>query len=646
MTSPAAPPASVIPRHATDESLRHARAADQGRATTTALRVLGVASLVLSLSTETVPFALAFHQASAAAGPGLGLLLASQLLAAVALLLPRHHRASPWVLLVALCGGVALMMRHTNGFDAARLLVPGYWIFPLVALSMRSRRRRDYCTFAGFAAVAMMLVQYRFVGTNHLADLADHLWIIHPVLLVLLFGDAIIAIDRARSLAVERSHSAAQDKRQLETEDLGQQAADQLLDGQLLPALRRLGEGDDPQGAQEAAQVAWHRVQQAVNRRRTAQIETMIQTNPALHRVDLRVSGATSPVPTALAEAMADATETYLVGLGQPAGSAHVTVRQQGDRNSVVVVNPDADPRQMLVRLGHGHEIFQRMDDVGGQASVTAHADGGSELTLRWPRVERSGPAAWAAAPNQLVRRKLTRTAWPTLTTGALMTPFAMAQLSNPFAALVCGLVLLVVGVATAVVLRRRALPLPALLTLVGLAVLVWLTNLWLVPQSPYYDSPLWTAWGASALVHLVVLSTRLSVGTLITTVWAAIQLLGIAVRYDGLMTLWDHSFLVITGAGDVIITLLVLWVARSSATQEADAARTASQLREAATRLQMSSGMQQQWSTLVTERAVPLLRKVSEGTADPTDPRVQADARWTVQLLRRERSALFAPHG
>lgn len=160
------------------------------------------------------------------------------------------------------------------------------------------------------------------------------------------------------------------------------------------------------------------------------------------------------------------------------------------------------------------------------------------------------------------------------------------------------------------------------------------------MPAPPEIDYPFWLGWSASALIHLVVLSETISVGLFLAVSWTVIQIGGIALRYGSWTEVWWHSFLVITGGGDVIITLLVLWVARTAAAQEAEAKAIATSLRAATTRLQMTSDVQRHWSRVVTQEALPLLDGIAAGELDPDDPQVQARARAVERVLRAERAS------
>lgn len=611
--------------------------------TTTALRVLGLASLALTLTTETVPLTLAFGSAESEAGLGLALLLASQLLAGVALMLPRHHVVIPWILLALLGGGIAEMMSHTENFRAAEYLLPGYWLLPLISVAMRSKKRQVYGSFALIGAAAMMVVQQVYVGVHNWVGVADHVWILQPTMLVLLFGDAVISIDKARGEAVERSLTAQQEQEEQQGLDQGRREADRILNEHVLRALALVGGPGSTRRIIEELRGAWATVEVADSRRRTTRLERQLRLDRRLRGAGVVVEGETAPIPMALARAFCDAVAAAVAPRDTVAGGPAIraVVSEVEDHRRVQLTLPRSPGHRGADRGFDLGEVQQRMAEVGGQAEATPAAGGGHVIDLRWPRQVPGAPAAaWNAAPDRLVRRKLTRTAWPTLITGLLMTLMANTETIRPAVGLTAGLLAFLVGGVTAALLRRYRIGRAGMAGVSLLALSVWALNLWLVPAPPEIDYPLWLGWSASALIHLVVLSETISVGLFLAVSWTVIQIGGIALRYGSWTEVWWHSFLVITGVGDVIITLLVLWVARTAAAQEAEAKAIATSLRAATTRLQMTSDVQRHWSRVVTQEALPLLDGIAAGELDPDDPQVQARARAVERGLRAERAS------
>lgn len=604
----------------------------------TALRLMGVVSLVLTLTTETIPLVLGFHAADPGATAGLALLLLSQLGALAALLLPDHCRATPWVLLALLAGGIAVMTHHSAGYDVADQLLPGYWFFPLLAVSMRSRRRRDYVVFALVGLVVLVLLQDATVGTRTAEDVADQLWILQPVALALLFGDALIRLDDARTSALaSRMHAQeALDAEQGAVQ--AQRAADRLVDEHLLPALGQV-RGRTPRVRIVAACIdAWEVLDAAARQRRTIRLEEYLREDPAVVANEATVEGHTGPVPVAMAAAFAASVRAALSdAAGQPRRTrATITVEGLDDERRVRV----SDPRP----LARGREAQDRavaapLVAIGGQAS-SCHAQGApGTVELRWPREEHGASRrALREEPDQLVRADLTRTAWPTLATTLLMTLLCADGVSRPALGTALGIVTVLLGVVAAAVASRRALPRAVVVLLLTAALAVWAVNLWLVPTSPAIDYPLWLAWGGSALVHLAVLSEPVATGAVLTGTWALAEVAGLVLHY-GWAGAWAHSFLVVTGAGDVLITLLVLWVARGTAAQQAADADIAARLRAAVSRQQLVAAVQQYWGPAVTERALPLVRGIADGSLDPTEPQVQDAAAEAAVAVQRERT-------
>lgn len=133
--------------------------------------------------------------------------------------------------------------------------------------------------------------------------------------------------------------------------------------------------------------------------------------------------------------------------------------------------------------------------------------------------------------------------------------------------------------------------------------------------------------------------------GVLVTALWAAYQAGGLWLRFRNPWAIWDHSFLLITGAGDVLLTLVVLMVAQHTATQEAEAAEQASHRLAAIAQMQAQGQLDQFWSQRVTQDALPLLKAVGDGQVDPRE----AVVRHTSTLLEaqlRDELVLGPQHG
>ncbi|GAB2491203.1 hypothetical protein GCM10027030_26800 [Luteococcus sediminum] len=234
-------------------------------------------------------------------------------------------------------------------------------------------------------------------------------------------------------------------------------------------------------------------------------------------------------------------------------------------------------------RLGVLGSIGRRMTDAGGAAVMHTSPGQGTSVVLTWPHAGPEDPRrAWTVAPDDLSRPLLVRTALPGLAAGLVMTLLMAPRSASPALALMAGLVSVLLGLQAMRVLRRSPMNRMLFATLCAAAVLGWAVNLWLVPQSPRIDYALWMAWISSTLVHLMVLSLSLNLGTVVASGWMLLQATMMLLRYRDPGLLWELSSLLTAGAGDIAVTLLVLLSVRTVAEQASGALQRASRLRMA----------------------------------------------------------------
>ena len=127
------------------------------------------------------------------------------MLAGVTLFVRRHREWHAWALLAMMLTGMVLVVNTAGPFPALELLVPGYWLFPIVTLMLRSGQRRRYVPSILGATALTMAAQTLCSHDFDWMYLADHLWILQPALELLLFGDAVVMITRHldRSVAAD-----------------------------------------------------------------------------------------------------------------------------------------------------------------------------------------------------------------------------------------------------------------------------------------------------------------------------------------------------------------------------------------------------------------------------------------------------------
>ncbi|MEL4358376.1 MULTISPECIES: sensor histidine kinase [unclassified Luteococcus] len=616
------------------------------KTSSSALRALGLTQLLLVLSTETLSFVIDGWSAAPGARFGLACLLLSQVLAGLALLLRREKMWHAWLLYALLAVGIGDALTHPGEYDVVGLMIPGFWLVPLVVVALRTHRRRKYLTFAGITTGSMLILMVLLTGFQSFTAMTGYLWLVLPVAQTLLFGEAIIQIAESRDAAVARQVRTELQHQQETAQIAARREAARLLHDHVLHALHALSRppaGTPVELVRDECRTAYRTLTEQTPAGDVARVEDLLRADPLVAEAGAVLSGNSEPVPTAAAQAMAAAAHEALRNVQRHARATRVGIRVASlagvVRMAIVDDGRGFDPaRRAVDRMGVGRSILQRLDDVGGRAEITSQEGSGTRVTLEWPRQgDAADSSLWYHAPSRAMRRHLTRAAWPGLAFSAALSPFAATRSSHPTPLLLLSALGLALGCAAAVVLSRRQLrPLGVPLLLMS-AWGLWAVNLWALPIPPEYDYPLWMAWLGSSLVHLVVLSSRLSVGAVVTALWAGFQAGGMWLRFQNPWAIWDHSFVLITGAGDVLLTLFVLAVTQHVAAQEAQAAEQASHRMAAIAQMQTQSQLDQFWSQRVTQEALPLLQSVGQGAIDPQEVIVRQTSTLLEAQLRDE---------
>ncbi|MGO4957671.1 sensor histidine kinase [Luteococcus sp. Sow4_B9] len=613
--------------------------------TVKSLRVLGIAALLLIGSTETLPFITTLHSEAPATAPGLLLLLLSQLGCLPSLMRPRPTRVVAPALLALQLLGVQWVLRHCGGYDPSSLLIPGYWFFPIVIVAMMTMSRRDYLGFTLLGSLALLVQMGSAVGPLDWVAASDMVWILTPVAGGLLFGDALLSVGAARDRSLHQQAHAQQVQREQELEASARREAARLLHDHVLHALHALAHSTERTRLQtvELCREAYRRMGPQTSPAGTTSVEEIVRADPAVRQAGAVIVGQSAPLPQGVAQTIADAVHEALNNVTRHARATQCSIEVLPLPGGVQVdVTDDGigfDPAHLPNgRMGVGRSITQRMTDVGGEAVTTSAPGEGTRVSLRWPRHEVDIAAStWRLAPEGRARRALTRTAWPALATGIAMTALAGPRVDRPVVAMTSAGIALGIGVMAALLLRRRPLGPAGLATLLLTATAAWVVQLWVVPEPPPLDYLLWMAWGSSALVHLVVLSSRPAVGTVVVALWTTIQALGLVWRYGDPIWVWTLSSTITGGAGECAVTLAVIVVARRAAAQEAESAARIAHLRSVTAQLRMSSQLSCFWSQRVTQEALPLLKSVADGELDPAQDRVRERAIALDGVLRDE---------
>lgn len=633
-----------------------------------ALRAMGVVILLLVFATDLIPLIRQFTGGASGNSAidatssriGFGVLLVQQALSLPFMLL-RGRPWIPWtglVILLVACLMMAPQAQHLNPVD---LWVPGYWAMPLCVMALAGLPRRDYTWFMVcvtgsllFANAWGVVVNPNPIGTMNRVWQANTVFIVVPLFQMMLFGDALMtmsgAVDRAvdRRLAIQRTHHKEQ------AEAYGRQEAARLLHDHVLHALHALAQPSylvSPEMAVEECTTAREAVRSREFSHGLVRVEELIARDPALGKARAQVRGESDPLPPGVADALASATHEALNNVARHAGATicNVNVHRRGWGVEVVVSDNGRgfDPSRLPTgRLGLRESVLRRVDEVGGHATIASGKGQGTRIELVWPREDTTESRNWIRGPEVAARSVLVATAWPTLVAGFLLTLLMGPSLPRADApvAIITSLVVLAVGAASAWHLHRSLIGWGEALMLFAAANLGWLTNVYAAPDTLFKPATthsiylLWMAWGATALVQLVVLTVRLSVGIVTTILWLGIQFGSVYSRVSNQGADWGLlSSAILSASGANAIALLALVIARQTTNREARQAELVGSAVAATAKLQQMTRIEHFWSRRVTGEVLPLLDDVAHGRIAPSSPGLRARAKLYESTLRDE---------
>ncbi|MGO4957672.1 hypothetical protein ACTQ49_10460 [Luteococcus sp. Sow4_B9] len=616
---------------------------------TSALRLIGIIGVAASLAMGSIEWGRVLVENSPAAAPGVAMVLLSQLVPLGAMFLRRPSVSLPWLPLALLVAGMAQTSVVADPVLVTHWL-PGYWVLAPLALALLMLSPPGYVLFAlleGSLVATAILSTGRPDARLLISDVA---FTVQPVAEMVLFGHALRLISAARDRSLRRHEEAALHRADEELESSSREEANRLLHDHLLHALHALGRTHQQASRsqlEEECRVAHRAMNQRAPGVGPTHIETLLQHEATAGTLAATVTGSGPPLPTHVASALVAAVHAAAPRV-QRSPERPVTVVVGEDAGSVVVQLCDDQcsfrPAHRASRVSPpGETVLELMDDIGGDVDTEATPSGGVRLSLRWPSRPDAQARRWRRGPDDRARAALTRAAWPGLVIGILMTLLWAPFLDPAWLGHLTALATLSVGVAGAVVLARRPLRFGGITVLLVSAIAGWVANLWLLPDRPHTFYLFWMAWAASALVHLVVLSSRLSFSVVILLGWATVLCTALLVRFPQASPLW-FAIMLIVGVLRPGMAVVALMVTHHAVAQDAQVTEHTTQARIATARMQHASELDQYWSSKVTMEAMPLIEAVAEGLVDPTDESVRDRALAIEAALRDE--LVLGPRG
>lgn len=455
---------------------------------------------------------------------------------------------------------------------------------------------------------------------------------------------SIVGLLRSRYDEVERSHLRAAEAAELARVEVQKEAEkawwDLLIHDKVLGALLMASRSTTPNVLVAARALAADAIEAAHDAATTrhqphggenwvSSLESLAN-NLGLHAV-VAVRGTAAPARVAAA-LFAAGTEA-LINAAKHAGVGDVLIEGTQGNSDVRVRIADEGrgfdrTKVPPGRMGLSRSIPGHMSSVGGSAAVTSAPGRGTEVLLTWrePRVESRPVAVWD--PSQAMPFSVVAAAWIAMeaTTGA-MHQTSIANVWLEF----LGLVMFALGAVLIVIYRGRDLSLIGVVASLGaLAVLIEAA----VP-SRFPDGGLWFAGATVPLVVALSLSDRIGHALCLGGGGFAIVVVMCAAR-----DAWDIGAGYEAGAQLLMFALLGTVVAWSLATATGrvrlstkETARSRSAARASALRIEEG----ERRMALLTEVAIPLLRRIASGEVVTSEDRAscrQAEAATRDQLV------------
>lgn len=580
---------------------------------------------------------------------GLALFAAHHLVVLAGLLWWSRSRTVMTVAGVLLVLGWLALLPQWRQLPMGTMWAPGYLGFSWAIWTTMTgpRRRQELLVWLVFVVLGLMdlaLLMWRdwpVPGTVVLTGL----WFLVPTAPLLLFGLALRRVARHLEWQIVQSEASAREGEERRAQAADRAEAARLLHDHVLHALHAVAHVGDggvtPRMASRECRAALGELARPRNAEPVSSVRELLVNDSLVRGMGLVPEGETGLLPTDVAEAMAAATHAALVNVRDHARTSAVqlALRRGGSAARVVVrdegvgFHPGKVPH---TRLGVRRSIRERMEDIGGEASVVSAPGQGTEVTLSWPRVREDGPdPAWSAGARRELARLLGRTAWP----GMLATLVAMPILgpsTGGWPVVLVALAALLVGWwGTHSFADEPALPGRAVVFLV-VSVACWCLTLWLGPESLGMVSQhqLWPLWACVSLLHLAVLCLSPVGGLAAVAGWLVLVMAGLEVLHPALEWRRFTSMWMIP-VGDGLMTIAVLVAFQHLVSRQFSERELTELSRRSAARVRKASSLQEFWSAQVTAEAMPLMKAVAEG--DGRVSREQIDQALLLEATLRD---------
>lgn len=570
---------------------------------------------------------------------GAFLVMAAQA-SSLGLMLRRHQTAIIAVsALLLAAGSVRLGGTPLGQFDWS----PGTWATPMVIMALAVPQfPRRWISLALIMATVGLLEAWSVaeLGRPWRLALLQWLFVIHPVVTLALFVDALRSLARKQDLAVRQLRATQLRQEAAEAESTASREAARLVHDHVLQALSAMACG--------GVAVSYLRTLAATelaalsHRRPAPVVDSLASRLSGLPSgpVPVQVVGDCRGMPGIVADEVTAAVRELVANAQRhsEASRCWVELRNTPDGRHRVRVRDDGhgfDPAAPTSGLGLRHSVRQRLTELGGSARLITTPGDGTEVLLEWPvKPQWNRPSAIGVPPRE--RSQLVLSAVP----GLVATLITAALMAEQTTAPMLGLSTTVPAIVLALLLAKRAARRPTAaqhLGLLAIALAAWGVNLCIVPTTSVDGYLLWMSGGLAAMAQVVLLTSSLRRGFAVAVLMVLIVPSSMVARFGMASTTGPLVGAVVAVLNIAVCGFAALAVAHVLTQQRA---RREDQQRQAVRAEGLAAsraGIRAWWSQHSLAPSLALLHDVAAGRVDPATPETRAQAGSLAATLRDE---------
>jgi hypothetical protein len=344
--------------------------------------------------------------------------------------------------------------------------------------------------------------------------------------------------------------------------------------------------------------------------------------------VDLRGTAPALPPDVVEAVSLAAGEALRNVVLHSGVSRAHVLVARRGRGVAVAIVDQGHgfDARETSLR-GAQSSIIERLEGVGGRASISSGPTG-TRVDVSWvPRIPDSNPAT-------IVPGRMALAAVPSLLGTLLVAALLAPGIARPLWALVATVAVVLVGAIGVRLVAVGRMPTWYKLLMFVCVHGAIVVNVLALSRTDPQGQHLWLVNGVTPLVLLLIVSASFGWGLTVVVSVIGTSVIAALIHFGGEATV-AHFILVLiipsAWVGFLAMQMMLERLSRRAMETWESAARSDSHAHHLAARAEIS----ERRLARIREEIGPFLQAVGDGTLDPESPDVRRDAAVLEALVR-----------